>query len=234
MIATSGTWSTPETEVLVSNPHPSTAAMPNQKADLVAKVLEAAIEANSPAARHAAYGLLRRKLPPGVPLAVVTRFWAEQMAFSAIYHRLRVTPDEYTDAVLAGLRAWKSPAATFLVVSVEGEPTAETLRAANRAFYVLANHPTPYTPKGRAAIRATLTDARYLAGATAAVAAHGWRGDGLSFFRALVYEGGDGAVDTLRPWLRAAMPSRDRVELENFARFAETPKMKALFAALST
>jgi hypothetical protein len=206
------------------------------KAQQVTAVLEAALVANSSDERGEAYAVLRRKLPPGVPHEIVSRFWAEQMSFPAVYLRLRVTPDEYMGAVLAGLRAWRSPAATFLVTSIADEPAAGNLRAANKAFYVLANSPSPYSPKGRATILATLAHPPYLAGAQAAVAAHGWRGDAMSFLRALVYDGGDASVDVLRPWFRAIVTAEEfqRMELLSFSRFAETPQMKALFVELAS
>lgn len=210
-----------------------TKAKRQSRAEQVAEILAAALVANSPIARGRAYAVLKRKLPPGVPRDLVTRFWAEQMSFAAVYHRLRVTPDEYLDAVLAGLRKWSSPAATFLLRSIADEPTAHNLRGANKAFYVLANSPNPYSPKGRATILATLSHAPYLAGAQAVVAAHGWQGDAISFLRALIYDGGDGSVDVLRPWVQAAAKvDRERKELLRFSRFAQTPELKALFEEL--
>jgi hypothetical protein len=210
-----------------------TKAKRQSRAEQVAEALEAALVANSPSARGRAYDVLKRKLPPGVPSDLLTQFWAEQMSFAVVYHRLRVTPDEYLDAVLAGLRKWSSPAATFLLTSIADEPTPANLRAANKAFYVLANSPSPYSPKGRATILATLSHAPYLAGAQAVVAAHGWKDDALSFFRALIYDGGDASVDVLRPWVRAAAKAdQERQELLGFSRFAQTPNLKALFEEL--
>jgi hypothetical protein len=212
--------------------------MPREtKAEHVVRILTAALVANTPAERGAAFDALRKKLPPGVPHELLTRFWAAQMRVPAVYHRLRVTPDEYMPAVLAGLRRWRAPAATFLVTAVADEPTPDALRAANRAFYVIANSPTPYTPKGRAGILATLTHPPYLVGAQAVVAAHGWRGDAYAFPRALVFDGGDTSVATLRPWFEAAVAAgdadqADRKELMKFAKYASTPSMAALFAEL--
>jgi hypothetical protein len=209
-------------------------AVRESKAAQATRILKAAVEANSHVERGEAYALLCRKLPPGVPHALITRFWAEQMRFPAVYYRLRATPDEYIDAVLAGLRAWSSPGSDFLVRSVADAPSADALRAANKAFFVIANSPNPFTPKGRATIVATLADPRFLAGAQAVVAAHGWKGDARSFMRALVYDGSDASVEVLRPWVQAAVAAGDpdAADLRGYTRFAETPAMKALFAPL--
>lgn len=212
-----------------------TTARRSSRAEQVAEILEAALSENTPGARGRAYDVLKQKLPPGVPGGLVTRFWAEQMSFAAVYHRLRVTPDEYLDAVIAGLRKWSSPAATFLLTSITDEPTADDLRAANKAFYVLANSPSPYSPKGRATILSTLGHAPYLAGAQAVVTAHGWQGDAISFLRALIYEGGDKSVEVLRPWFRAAAGiDQQREQLLGFSRFAQTPGLKKLFEELGS
>jgi hypothetical protein len=194
--------------------------------------LEAALLTNSHIERGAAYDALRKKLPSGVPHELITRFWAEQMRFPVAYAKLYRTPDEYMDAVLAGLRAWDSPAATFLVRAAADGPMPDALRAANRAFAVLANSPSPYTPKGRATILAALAHPPVLAGAQAAVAAHGWRDDAYSFARALVYDGGDASVEVLRRWVRAGIEARDLdlKELGKLARFAQTPSMNDLLS----
>jgi hypothetical protein len=180
-------------------------------------------------ARLEAFDVLGRKLPPGVPHQLITRFWGQRMTHPNVYYRLRTIPDEYVDAVLAGLRAWSSPVSTFLTGAVGEAPTPDTLRAANKVFHCLGNLRDPYTPKGRATILAVLAHSPYLAAAQATVAAHGWDGDAYMFARALVYDGSDASVAALRA---AAGSHADRTELLKFARFAETPAMKQLFAEL--
>jgi hypothetical protein len=184
-------------------------------------------------ARIEALEMLGRKLPPGVPPQVLTRFWTERMTYPCVYHRLRVLPDEYIDAVLAGLRAWSSPASTFLIRAMGKAPTPDAVRAANKAFYNLDNLRDPYTPKGRATILAVLAHRPYLAAVQAVVAVHGWNGDAYGFTRALVYDGSNASVAVLR---QAALAGRDadRTELLKFARHAQTRAMKRLFAELLT
>ena len=145
-----------------------------------------------------ASAVLARKLPPGVPHRLITRYWARRMTHPNVYYRLRPLPDEYVDAVVAGLRAWDAPASTFLVRAIGEAPTADALRAANKAFYGLDNLPNPYTPKGRATILAVLVHRPYLSAAQATVTAHGWGGDAYGFARALVYDGSNGSVAALR------------------------------------
>ena len=204
--------------------------MRESKKEMVARILESALAEDAPwPARHEAFGVLAKKLPPGVPHELISRFWGERMTHANVYHRLRLIPDEYVNAVLAGLRAWSSPVSTFLIRAVREAPTPDALRAANKAFYGLGNLRDPYTPKGRATILAVLAHPPYLAAAQATVAAHGWHGDAYMFARALVYDGSDASVGALRA---AAARHADRTELLKFERFAETPGMKHLFAEL--
>jgi hypothetical protein len=93
------------------------------RAQKIARIVEAAlVEPRSLPAIVEAFDVLGRKLPPGVPHALITRFWARRMTFPGVYYPIRAVPDEYVDAVLAGLRAWHSPASTFLLRAVLAEP----------------------------------------------------------------------------------------------------------------
>ncbi len=203
-------------------------------ADSVTRILKAALARGaSLPARLEAFEVLGRKLPPGVPHQLITGFWTRRMTYPCVYHRLRVLPDEYLDAVLAGLRAWSSPASTFLTRAIGEAPTPDSVRAANKAFYNLANLPDPYAPKGRATILAVLAHRPYLAAAQAVVAVHGWNGDAYAFTRALVYDGSNGSVAVLRA---AAVANRDAglTDLLKFTRHAQTRAMKRLFADLAS
>ncbi|MGH7295979.1 MAG: hypothetical protein ACRELB_13645, partial [Polyangiaceae bacterium] len=63
------------------------ASGPASKAAEVARILEAALAPRSAfPARSAAFDVLARKLPQGVPLALVERFWAERMRHPCVYY----------------------------------------------------------------------------------------------------------------------------------------------------
>jgi hypothetical protein len=208
------------------------ASGPASKAAEVARILEAALAPRSAfPAQSAAFDVLARKLPKGVPLALVERFWAERMRHPCVYYRLKGLPDEYAGAVIAGLRAWKAPSAVFLTKAIEDAATADALRAANKAFFELDAAPEPYSPRGKKRILAAIAEPRYLAAMRAAVAAHGFDEDAFMFARAAIYEAGDASVDALRPWALASS-GEGRARLRRLADYASTAPMRALLEGL--
>ena len=208
------------------------ASGPRSRAAEVTRILEAAIAPKSAyPARAAAFDVLAKKLPTGVPTKLVERFWATRMRHPCVYYRLKGLPDEYAGAVIAGLRAWKAPAAVFLTKAIEDAPSAASLRAANQAFFELDAAPEPYSPRGKKRILAAIADPRYLAAMRAAVAAHGFGDDAFMFARAAIYEAGDASVDALRPWALASKGA-ERARLRGLADYASTTAMRALLEGL--
>jgi hypothetical protein len=143
--------------------------MPPSSVTSLVAVIRAALAPEATWKERAAVGdLFRASLPPGIPARLISKVWAQCIPHPNIYSCMRRVTDGYVDAVVAGLKKRRAPAATFFVAAAGKRPTLAKLKAANSAFLGL-EPPEPYTPKGRARILAVMAQPSFRAAAQAAV-----------------------------------------------------------------